>query len=227
MPAERVPMRCVRKIFASEVWVRNDRPDDRPQHRVGPQYGGRLPEPRYRSGAQLALPPTLTEAALEAMLFAHAGIAPGTRRNAEPDWPAIHRELRRRRVGSLSRTQHTPRFRPVPPHTSGQQRQPRSSRRRNRSPAHRSRRLACLMEPRSIHHSTTVRVQPGSASKPYDWPPFIGSISLASPFMRVLPPPRYAVRSACDSLTIVLALERGKGAAGRDGAPDGPHSNRR
>jgi hypothetical protein len=37
----------------------------------------------------------LTDAALEAMLFARAGIAPGTRRKAEPDWPVIHRELRR------------------------------------------------------------------------------------------------------------------------------------
>jgi len=32
------------------------------------------------------LAPTVTEAALEAMLFAGAGIAPGTRRKAEPDW---------------------------------------------------------------------------------------------------------------------------------------------
>jgi transposase len=31
-------------------------------------------------------------------IFARAGIAPGTRRKAEPDWPAIHRELRRRGV---------------------------------------------------------------------------------------------------------------------------------
>src|SRR5215470_1240191 len=29
------------------------------------------------------------------MLVARAGIAPGTRRRAEPDWPVIHRELRR------------------------------------------------------------------------------------------------------------------------------------
>jgi transposase len=47
------------------------------------------------AGLSWPLPPTLTEAALEAMLFAGAGIAPGTRRQAEPDWPAIHRERRR------------------------------------------------------------------------------------------------------------------------------------
>ena len=46
-------------------------------------------------GLSWPLPPTLTDAALEAMLFARAGIAPGTRRKAEPDWPVIHRELRR------------------------------------------------------------------------------------------------------------------------------------
>ena len=38
------------------------------------------------------LPPTLTNAALEAMLFDRAGM----RRKAEPDWPTIHRELHRR-----------------------------------------------------------------------------------------------------------------------------------
>ena len=46
-------------------------------------------------GLSWPLPPTLTDAALEAMLFARAGIVPGTRRKAEPDWPVIHRELRR------------------------------------------------------------------------------------------------------------------------------------
>jgi hypothetical protein len=44
------------------------------------------------------LRPTLTDAALEAMPFARAGIAPGTRHKAEPDWPAVHREPRRRGV---------------------------------------------------------------------------------------------------------------------------------
>ena len=42
------------------------------------------------------LPPTLTDAALEAVLFAPlGGSRPGARHKAEPDWAAIHHELRR------------------------------------------------------------------------------------------------------------------------------------
>ena len=47
------------------------------------------------AGLGWPLPATLSEAALEALLFANAGMAPGVRRKAEPDWAAIHRELRR------------------------------------------------------------------------------------------------------------------------------------
>ena len=47
------------------------------------------------AGLGWPLPATLTDAVLEALLFAKAGAPPGTRRKAEPDWPAIHRELRR------------------------------------------------------------------------------------------------------------------------------------
>jgi transposase len=47
------------------------------------------------AGLTWPLPPTLTDAALEARLFAGAGAKPGQRRKAEPDWAAVHRELRR------------------------------------------------------------------------------------------------------------------------------------
>jgi transposase len=47
------------------------------------------------AGLGWPLPSMLTDAALEAMLFARAGITSGTRRKAEPDWPTIHRQLRR------------------------------------------------------------------------------------------------------------------------------------
>ncbi len=54
-----------------------------------------MPEPICRSGAELAAA-TLTEQGLEALLFAPlGGSSPGLRRKAEPDWAAIHRELRR------------------------------------------------------------------------------------------------------------------------------------
>jgi transposase len=36
----------------------------------------------------------MTDAALEAALFAAAGIKQGHRRHAEPDWTEIHRELK-------------------------------------------------------------------------------------------------------------------------------------
>jgi transposase len=47
------------------------------------------------AGLGWPLPATLTNAALEALLFAKTGSTPGVRRKAEPDWPSIHRELRR------------------------------------------------------------------------------------------------------------------------------------
>jgi len=50
-----------------------------------------------RAGLVWPLPETLTEAALDAMLFQLVGCA--TRRvEAQPDWPTIHRELRRKHV---------------------------------------------------------------------------------------------------------------------------------
>jgi transposase len=54
---------------------------------------------RLRSaGASWPLPDDLTDAALEARLFAAAGTKQGHRRQAEPDWAAIHRELKRKHV---------------------------------------------------------------------------------------------------------------------------------
>ena len=50
-----------------------------------------------RAGLVWPLPEALTDAALEAMLFQPMGGA--TRRvHAQPDWPTIHRELRRKDV---------------------------------------------------------------------------------------------------------------------------------
>jgi transposase len=48
------------------------------------------------AGLSWPLPPALTDAGLEAVLFAPiGGSRPGARHKAEPDWAAIHRELRR------------------------------------------------------------------------------------------------------------------------------------
>jgi transposase len=40
----------------------------------------------------------LTDAVLEQRLFANAGVKPGHRRHAEPDWVGVHREMRRKHV---------------------------------------------------------------------------------------------------------------------------------
>ena len=40
----------------------------------------------------------MTDAVLKARLFANAGTKQGHRRHGEPDWAAIHRELKRKHV---------------------------------------------------------------------------------------------------------------------------------
>jgi transposase len=47
------------------------------------------------AGLSWPLPATLTDQGLEVLLFAPAGRKPGMRHKAEPDWAAIHHELRR------------------------------------------------------------------------------------------------------------------------------------
>ena len=54
------------------------------------------------AGLTWPLPDDITDTELEARLFASTGAGPGTRRGhrrqAEPDWAAVHRELRRKHV---------------------------------------------------------------------------------------------------------------------------------
>jgi len=50
------------------------------------------------AGLGSGLPAEQTEAALEAALFSEAGKKIGHRRHAEPDWAAIHQELKRKHV---------------------------------------------------------------------------------------------------------------------------------
>jgi transposase len=96
MPAERVSMRRVREIL-------------RLKHECGASVRAiAVAVGVARSTVQLCLaraaaaglgwplPPTLTDSGLEALLFAPVGGSrPGARHKAEPDWAAIHRELRR------------------------------------------------------------------------------------------------------------------------------------
>jgi transposase len=96
MPAERVSMRRVREIL-------------RLKHECGTSVRAiAVAVGVARSTVQLCLaramvvgltwplPATLTDGGLEALLFAPiGGSRPGTRLKAEPDWTAIHQELRR------------------------------------------------------------------------------------------------------------------------------------
>ncbi len=95
MPAERVSMRRVREILRLKYEAgASDRAIARS---VGVARStvwlclGRA----TAAGLAWPLPETLTEAALEALLFAGGGAAPGVRHKAEPDWAVVHRELRR------------------------------------------------------------------------------------------------------------------------------------
>lgn len=95
MPAERVSMRRVREMLRLKYEAgASDRAIARS---IGVARSTvRLCLDRV-AGAGLAwpLPETLTDGALEALLFAGAGAMMGQRRKSEPDWPLVHRELRR------------------------------------------------------------------------------------------------------------------------------------
>ena len=95
MPAERVSMRCVREILRlKHACAASDRAIARSTGLARSTVRLYL-DRAAAAGLAWPLPATLTDAVLEAMLFAGASVAPGTRRKAEPDWPALHRELRR------------------------------------------------------------------------------------------------------------------------------------
>jgi transposase len=95
MPAERVSMRRVREILRLKYETgASDRA-------IGLAVGVARSTARLcldraaAAGLSWPLPVTLTDGALEALLFAGGGAVAGQRRKAEPDWAAVHRELRR------------------------------------------------------------------------------------------------------------------------------------
>ena len=95
MPAERVSMRRVREILRLKYEAcASDRA-------IGLAVGVARSTARLcldraaAAGLTWPLPATLTDGALEALLFAGGGAVAGQRRKAEPDWAVVHRELRR------------------------------------------------------------------------------------------------------------------------------------
>src|ERR1700752_852234 len=100
MPMGRLAMRHVRDVMrlrAAGVSIRE----------IGRRVGAvpstvRLTIRRLEAaGLSWPLADDITDAVLEERLFAGAGTKPGQRRRAEPDWAAVHRELRRKH-GTLS-----------------------------------------------------------------------------------------------------------------------------
>lgn len=97
MPAERMPMRQVREVLRLKSAGVSG-------HEIARRLGVapstvRLTLRRLAAaGLDWPLPAEITDAALEGRLFAAAGTRQGHRRDAEPDWAAIHRELKRKHV---------------------------------------------------------------------------------------------------------------------------------
>jgi transposase-like protein len=92
MPAERTTMRQVREVlrlqFVGGVPIREI------ARRIGVAASTvRTTIKRFQAaGLSWPLPDEMTDAALEARLFAAAGTKQGHRRQVEPDWAAVHRE---------------------------------------------------------------------------------------------------------------------------------------
>ena len=101
MPAERVAMRQAREIarlkFLAGV------PTRAIARRLGVAASTVRETLRRFEGAGLGwpLPHGMSDGDLEAALYANHGTKRGHRRHAEPDWPTVHRELKRKHVTLL------------------------------------------------------------------------------------------------------------------------------
>src|SRR6478736_6895086 len=97
MPAERIAMRQVRDVLRLKAAGVSGNEIAR---RVGVAPSTVRLTLRRLAAAGLGwpLPAGLTDTALEAQLFTGAGKKQGHRRRAEPDWAAVHRELKRKHV---------------------------------------------------------------------------------------------------------------------------------
>src|SRR6201997_5233199 len=101
MPTERFAMRHVRDVIRLKSAGMSTREMARRVRTASSTV--RLTIRRFEAaGLTWPLPDDMTDAVLEERLFASAGAGPGTRRGqrrlAEPDWAAVHRELKRKHV---------------------------------------------------------------------------------------------------------------------------------
>ena len=98
MPAERVAMRQAREIIRLKFSAGLPTREIARRLRVAAStVRGTL---RRFEGAGLSwpLPVGMSDGDLEAALYANHGTKRGHRRHAEPDWPTVHRELKRKHV---------------------------------------------------------------------------------------------------------------------------------
>ena len=97
MPAERTTMRQVREVLRLKF---AGVPTREIARRIGVAAStARATIDRFRAaGLSWPLPDEMTDAALETQLYTLVGTKQGHRRQAEPDWATIHRELKRKHV---------------------------------------------------------------------------------------------------------------------------------
>jgi transposase len=98
MPAERMAMRQVREVLRLKFV--GGLPSREIARRIGvaPSTVRATLKRVQAAGLIWPLPEDMTDAALEAKLFGDAGTKRGHRQHSEPDWAAIHRELKRKHV---------------------------------------------------------------------------------------------------------------------------------
>src|SRR5260370_41852593 len=98
MPAERVAMRHVREIIRLKFSAGISTGEI--ARRLGIAASTVRETLRRFEGAGLGcpLPDSMGDGDLEAALYANHGTKRGHRRHAEPDWPTVHRELKRKHV---------------------------------------------------------------------------------------------------------------------------------
>ncbi len=98
MPAERVSMRQAREII--RLKFSTSLPTREIARRLGlaPSTVRETLSRLDSAGLSWPLPEGIGDAELEAALYANRRSKRGHRRHAEPDWPAVHRELKRKHV---------------------------------------------------------------------------------------------------------------------------------
>src|SRR5258708_1149255 len=98
MPAERVAMRHVREIIRLKFSAGISTPEIAGRLGIAASTVGETLKRFEGAGLGWPLPDGMSDGDLEVALYANHGTKRGHRRHAEPDWPTVHRELKRKHV---------------------------------------------------------------------------------------------------------------------------------